>query len=85
MLIFILQKGHTEVVELLLNNPGIYVNAADKWVKNPLYWAAEVSYNHIEHILCNISFHVNVYITGGTHWGCGVVAEYTWDRCQCKE
>ena len=51
MLIFILQYGHTEVVELLLNTPGIDVNAADKWGQTPLYLAADVSYNHIEHIL----------------------------------
>ena len=50
MLIFILQKGHTEVVELLLKTPGIEVNAADQGGKTPLYWAAEVSYNHIEHL-----------------------------------
>ena len=50
MLIFILQYGHTEVVELLLKTPGIDVNAADKWGQTPLYRAAEVSYNHIEHI-----------------------------------
>ena len=50
MLIFILQKGHTEVVELLLNTPGIDVNAADEQGRTPLYCAAEVSYNHIEHI-----------------------------------
>ena len=50
MFIFILQYGQTEVVELLLNNPGIDVNAADKWGQTPLYLAARVSYNHIEHI-----------------------------------
>ena len=50
MLIFILQKGHTEVVELLLNTPGIDVNAADQGGQTPLFWAARVSYNHIEHI-----------------------------------
>ena len=50
MLIFILQGGHTEVVELLLNTPGIDVNAADKRGETPLRWAARVSYNHIEHI-----------------------------------
>ena len=50
MLIFILQEGHTEVVELLLNNPGIDVNAANEWGQTPLLWAARVSYNHIEHI-----------------------------------
>ena len=71
MLIFILQKGHKEVVELLLNNPGIDVNAANKWGQTPLFWAAYVSYNHIEHIvyLCKIYqlFHVNIYISEGTH------------------
>ena len=46
----ILQFGNTEVVELLLNNPGIDVNAADKWGQTPLYWAADVSYNHIKHL-----------------------------------
>ena len=50
MLIFILQYGHTEVVELLLNNPGIDVNAADIFGRTPLNRAAYVSYNHIEHI-----------------------------------
>ena len=50
MLIFILQYGNTEVVELLLNNPGIDVNAANEWGKTPLQWAAFVSYNHIEHL-----------------------------------
>ena len=50
MLIFILQDGHTEVVELLLNTAGIDVNAADQLGKTPLYWAARVSYNHIVHI-----------------------------------
>ena len=50
MLIFILQGRRTEVVELLLNNPGIDVNAANEWGQTPLYWATYVSYNHIEHI-----------------------------------
>ena len=50
MLIFILQEGHTEVVELLLNTPGIDVNAADKWGRTPLNIAADVSYNHIKHL-----------------------------------
>ena len=50
MLIFILQEGHTEVVELLLNNPRIDVNAANKWGVTPLNMADYVSYNHIEHI-----------------------------------
>ena len=50
MLIFILQSGHTEVVELLLKTPGIDVNAASKWGETPLFLAAQVSYNHIEHI-----------------------------------
>ena len=50
MLISILQYGHTEVVELLLNNPGIDVNAVNKWGQTLLYCAAFVSYNHIEHI-----------------------------------
>ena len=50
MLIFILQEGHTEVVELLLNTPGIDVNEADKDGETPLYWAVNVSYNHIGHI-----------------------------------
>ena len=50
MLIFILQKGHTEVVELLLKTPGIDVNPADIDGETPLYWAAYVSYNHIEHL-----------------------------------
>ena len=50
MLIFILQYGHTEVVELLLNTPGIDVNAADKPGLTPLYIAALVSNNLIEHL-----------------------------------
>ena len=51
MLIFILQGGHTEVVELLLNTPGIDVNAKSNWIGlTPLLTAAWVSYNHIEHI-----------------------------------
>ena len=50
MLISILQNGYTEVVELLLKAPGIDVNAADSAGETPLYKAAEVSYNHIEHI-----------------------------------
>ena len=51
MFIFILQEGHTEVVELLLNTPGIDVNPVDKRGDTPLRWAARViSYNHIEHI-----------------------------------
>ena len=49
MLIFILQSGHTEVVELLLKTPGIDVNAADRNGRTPLHWAARVSYNQIEH------------------------------------
>ena len=49
MLIFILQEGHTEVVELLLNTPGIDVNAADKWGQTPLRLAAWVIYNHNKH------------------------------------
>ena len=49
MFIFILQEGHTEVVELLLNTPGIDVNAADGGY-TPLNIAAHVSYNRIEHI-----------------------------------
>ena len=50
MLISILQMGYTEVVELLLKTPGIDVNAADIYGRTPLYLAAEVSYNHIEHL-----------------------------------
>ena len=49
MLIFILQEGYTEVVELLLKAPRIDVNAASNKGYTPLYWAARVSYNHIEH------------------------------------
>ena len=40
MLIFILQEGHTEVVELLLKTPGIDVNAVDRYGQTPLYVAA---------------------------------------------
>ena len=50
MLIFILQRGYTEVVELLLKATGIDVNAVDIDGDTPLYWAANVSYNHIAHI-----------------------------------
>ena len=51
MFIFILQEGHTKVVEFLLKTPGIDVNALDTEFRGtPLNWAAEVSYNHIEHI-----------------------------------
>ena len=51
MLIFILQFGRTEVVELLLKKPGIDVNAADiEHGRTPLSRAAYVSYNHIGHI-----------------------------------
>ena len=46
----ILQFENTEVVELLLNNPGIDVNAADKWGLTHLIIAIQVSYNHIEHL-----------------------------------
>ena len=50
MLIFILQEGHTEVVELLLNTPGIDINAKKENGWTPLHSAAYVSYNHIEHL-----------------------------------
>ena len=50
MFIFILQKGHTEVVELLLKAPKIDVNAKSFAGWTPLNRAAYVSYNHIEHI-----------------------------------
>ena len=50
MFIFILQKGQTEVVGLLLNTHGIDVNAKNKAEETPLNIAAYVSYNHIEHI-----------------------------------
>ena len=48
--VHILQGGHTEVVELLLNTQGIDVNAKDNEGLTPLNSAARVSYNHIEHI-----------------------------------
>ena len=50
MLISVLQDGYTEVVELLLNTPGIDINAKNNDGKTPLYWAATVSYNHNKHI-----------------------------------
>ena len=50
MLIFFLQLGHIEVVELLLKTPGIDINAVDQWGRTPLFRAANVSYNHIEHL-----------------------------------
>ena len=50
MSIFIIKVGNTEVVELLLKTPRIDVNAVNKWGQTLLYWAARVSYNHIEHI-----------------------------------
>ena len=46
----ILQNGNTEIVELLLKTPGIDVNASDQRGQTPLFWAAVVSYNHIEHL-----------------------------------
>ena len=50
MSIFIIKVGNTEVVELLLKTPGIDAIAVDKWGETPLSRAAEVSYNHIEHL-----------------------------------
>ena len=50
MLIFILQEGHTEVVELLLRTPGIDVNAVNTWGYTPLDSAAGVSDNHNKNI-----------------------------------
>ena len=47
---FILQNGHTEVVELLLKTPGLDVDAKDKYQQTPLSKAANVSYNHTKHI-----------------------------------
>ena len=62
MLISILQGGHTEVVELLLNTPGIDVNAADQLGQTPLYWAAYVSYNHIVHIYYICIQYINYFM-----------------------
>ena len=50
MLIFILQKGHTEIVRLLLKTPGVDVNVKTNSGLTHLHWAASVSYNHIEHL-----------------------------------
>ena len=50
MLMFILQYRRPEVVELLLNTPGIDVNAKRNNGRTPLLRAANVSYNHIEHL-----------------------------------
>ena len=50
MFILILQEGHTEIVELLLKTPGIDVNAKSNDGRTPLYMAAYVSCNHIEHL-----------------------------------
>jgi ankyrin repeat protein len=46
----ILQLGNTEVVELLLNTPGIDINAREENGQTPLNIAAYVSYNHNKHI-----------------------------------
>ena len=43
MLIFLLQDGYTEVVELLLRTPGIDVNAATIEGQTPLHRTARVS------------------------------------------
>jgi len=50
MLIFIIQEGNTEVVELLLKTPRMDVNVKNNDGETPLNIAAYVSYNHIEHI-----------------------------------
>ena len=50
MLISILQEGYTEVVELLLNIPGIDVNAKSNDGSTPLNIAIYVSNNHNKHI-----------------------------------
>ena len=62
MLIFIFQKGHTEVVELLLNNPGIDVNAGEEYGWAPLNNAAYVSYNRIEHIYYICIQYINCFM-----------------------
>ena len=46
MLIFILQKGHTEIVRLLLKTPGVDVNVKTNNGWTPLHSAASVSYKH---------------------------------------
>ena len=77
-------------MELLLNTPGIDVNTADRNGRTSLYLAAEVSYNHIEHLkyICIQYIYyfmlTSTYITGGTHCGCGAVAENNRDRRQCS-
>ena len=60
MLMFILQEGHTAVVELLLKTPGIDVNASEEYGWAPLHNAAYVSYNHIEHIYYICIQYINI-------------------------
>ena len=82
MLMFIPQSGHTEIVKLLLKNPGIDVNAEDMYRSTPLKWAIAVSYNNTSlryiEIFENIFkiqlilamyyiFHVNVRIVGAAN------------------
>ena len=66
MLIFILQKGHTEILELLLKTPGIDVNVGDNYGQTPLYWAAMVSYIHIKQVKHISIQYINCF-TGWTH------------------
>ena len=44
-----LQKGHTQIVKLLLNTPGVDVNKKNTKGKTPLYNAAKVSKYHNKH------------------------------------
>ena len=62
MLIFFLQLGHIEVVELLLKTPGIDINAVDQWGRTPLFRAANVSYNHIEHLQYICKQYINCFM-----------------------
>ena len=62
MLIFLLQDGYTEVVELLLRTPGIDVNAATIEGQTPLHLTARVSIISIAMIIINL-FSIPLYIT----------------------
>ena len=42
MLIFILQEGHTEIVELLLKTPGVDVNVKTSYGLTPPHLAAKL-------------------------------------------
>ena len=65
MLISILQFGNTEVVELLLNTPGIDVNAKNNDGMAPLHLAAIVSsfiHSFISMHIINVNISFKNYI-----------------------